>query len=64
MTTSSGPSCRLTCVMRDSETAVMTRPAKMISRVSTRPISRPTMNMENRVPNPRGAVTRPVVTTG
>ena len=40
------------------------RPTNRISRVSTLPISRPTMNMAAKEPSPRGMLTRPLVRAG
>ena len=42
----------------------MARPTAMMPRASKRVTSRPTRNMPIKVPMPRGAVTRPVRTTG
>ena len=44
--------------------AVSRRPSSSSQRVSTLPISRPTMNMHSMVPRPRGPMTMPAVTTG
>ena len=51
-------------VICQSESAVSDSPARISSRASTLPISRPTMTIEIIVPTPRGASTMPVVTTG
>ena len=51
-------------VICHSDTAVRPSPARMISRGSIRPISRPTRNIAIIVPMPRGAVISPVVITG
>ena len=56
--------CRENCVICHSEKAVSARPAAMIMRGSKRDTSRPTTIMATMVPAPRGAVTRPVNTTG
>ncbi len=47
-----------------SDSAVSTRPARMISLASTRPSNRPTTNIAIIVPMPRGEVMSPVVITG
>ena len=44
--------------------AVSSSPTKRSNRVSTFPIRRPTRNMQVIVPNPRGPMTKPAVTTG
>ena len=41
-----------------------TMPSATSRRESTRPTSRPTVNMPMKAPTPRGIITRPVVTTG
>ena len=51
-------------VICQSEKAVSDRPARISSRASTLPTSRPTTIIEIIVPTPRGASTMPVVTTG
>ena len=58
------PICSENPVICHSETTVISSPDRMISRLSTRLISRPTRNIAAIVPTPRGAVTSPVVNTG
>ena len=51
-------------VMPCSEYTIIAMPVRMGQRASTRPIIRPTTIMLNIVPTPRGANTKPIVSTG
>ena len=59
-----GPICSEKALICHIESAVSRNPNRMMSRASTRLISRPTRNIATIVPRPRGAMTSPVVSAG
>ena len=59
-----GPMFRAKPLIPHMAAAEIRKPARRISRLSIRPTSRPTTNIDNRVPMPRGAITSPAVSTG